>query len=69
MDNAAPHLVGSPFVLCYALGAFAALGGGELGHPDLAVPRAHGQGAVPAVRQELGLKGGPQGGTRQIWSL
>lgn len=50
------HLVRSSFVLCHALGVLAALGGGELGHPDLPVAGAHGQRGVAAVGEELGLE-------------
>ena len=50
------HLVRSSFVLRHALGVFAALGGRELGHPDLAVPSTHGQRGVAAVGEELGLE-------------
>lgn len=49
------HLVCSPFMLCYPLGVLAALRGRELGHPDLTISSAHGQGGVSAVRQELRL--------------
>lgn len=50
------HLVRSSFVLRHALGVLAALGGGELGHPDLPVAGAHGQRGVAAVGEELGLE-------------
>lgn len=46
----------SSFVLCHALGVFAALGGRELGHPDLAIPSTHSQSGVTAVGEELGLE-------------
>lgn len=49
------HLVCCPFMLCYPLGVLAALCGRELGHSDLTISSAHGQGGVPAVRQELCL--------------
>lgn len=62
-----PHayFVRGAFVLRDPLGVLAALRGRELGHPDLTVSSAHGQGGVPTVRQELSLrtqeKGAQQG--------
>lgn len=49
-------LVRCSFVLCHPLGVLAALSGGQLSHPDLAVAGAHGQRGVAAVGQELGLQ-------------
>lgn len=50
------YLMGSTLVLGDPLGALAALSGGQLGHSDLAVPCAHGQAGVSAVRQKLCLE-------------
>lgn len=54
------------FVLRNPLGVLAALRGRELGHPDLAVSGAHGQGGVPAVREELGLRTQDKVGQQEV---
>lgn len=49
------HLVCCSFMLCDPLCVLAPLRGRELGHPDLTITGAHGQGGVPTVRQKLCL--------------
>lgn len=60
------YFVRGPFVLRDPLGVLAALRGRELGHPDLTVSSAHGQGGVPTVRQELSLRTQEKGGQQEV---